>query len=53
MNRNDTLRLGADSEYGYLHLCNGGIGNTYTVDIRALDAQGAYIAETSLTLGRY
>ena len=42
-----------DNGLGYLPPCSGGRGNTYTVDIRALDAQGARIAETSLTLGRY
>ena len=42
-----------DSGRGYLPPCSGGRGHTYTVDIRALDAQGARIGETKLTLGTY
>ena len=42
-----------DTGSGYLPPCSGGQGNTYTVDIRALDAQGARIAEAKLVLGAY
>jgi hypothetical protein len=42
-----------DSGRGYLPPCSGGRGHAYTVDIRALDAQGARLAETNLSLGMY
>ena len=42
-----------DSGRGYLPPCSGGKGHTYTVDIRALDAQGARMGEAKLTLGIY
>lgn len=38
---------------GYMPPCSGGNGNTYSVDVIAVDADGAELASTRLTLGKY
>lgn len=38
---------------GYMPPCSGGNGNTYSVDVSAVGADGAELATTRLTLGKY
>jgi hypothetical protein len=38
---------------GYMPPCSGGRGNTYSVDVSAVGADGAELATTHLTLGKY
>jgi hypothetical protein len=38
---------------GYMPPCSGGAGNTYSVDVSAVDASGAELATTRVTLGKY
>jgi len=38
---------------GYMPPCSGGNGNTYSVDVIAVDADGAELASTRLPLGTY
>ena len=38
---------------GYMPPCSGGNGNTYSVDVIAIDASGAELAKQRLTLGKY
>ena len=38
---------------GYMPPCSGGQGNTYSVDVSAVDASGAELATTRVTLGKY
>ena len=38
---------------GYMPPCSGGNGNTYSVDVTAVDAAGADLATTRVTLGKY
>lgn len=38
---------------GYMPPCSGGAGNTYSVDVTAVDAAGAELATTRVTLGKY
>lgn len=38
---------------GYMPPCSGGAGNTYSVDVIAVDNAGAELASTRVTLGTY
>ncbi len=44
---------GQYSSPGYLPPCSGGARNTYSADVKALDASGALLAQGKITLGKY
>ncbi len=44
---------GSYASPGYLPPCSGGAGNTYSADVKALDASDTVLAEGKITLGKY